>query len=210
MRTKALWTVVVALMLSSLFFQGCASKHKPLSFNDSQSLNQPIKVARYIDQKYYVIHSAGQNAAAIMSGVNLPAGIAIQKGIVEAWAREVEKEIAAADVPKINVLVMNKFVKRAGKEIPGWPPMIIEEQSIRNIKDYFKQYLGTKMLFLNNAWGYPTHLSTGHGFVCYFDGYLANPEGDIIWKKRFTYISKEYGRQRSIEEYKADNFELDE
>ncbi|OGP85881.1 MAG: hypothetical protein A2Z08_00930 [Deltaproteobacteria bacterium RBG_16_54_11] len=110
-------------------------------------------------------------------------------------------------MPKINELVMNKFFERAEKAIPGWPAMVIEEQAVTNKKDYFRQYSGTKMLFLN-ATNYAPHLSTGHGFVSYFYGFLVDSEGDILWKKMFVYTSKGFGRVRSVEEYKADNFKL--
>jgi hypothetical protein len=208
MRIKALWTVVLALMLSSPLFQGCASTStdKPLCFKDFESLKKPIRIARYVDEEYRVIHSTGHRIASTI-GVDSLIGGAVASVGVRAWERGVEKEIAAANVPKINELVMRKFVERSGKEIPGWPPMIVEEQPVKNKKDYFKQYSGTKMLFLNATNRAPC-LYTGYGFGSYFYGFLVDSEGDVIWGKIFTYFSQGWGRQKSVEEYKADNFKL--
>jgi len=198
--------VVLVLILSSFLFSGCRSTHKSLRYKDSESLKQPVRVARYVDEEYRVIHSAGRNTAAWITAVTIVGGIATTEG-VKVWERSLAKEINAAGMPKINELVMNNFFERAGKEIPGWPTMVIEEQAVTNKKDYFRQYSGTKMLFLN-ATNYAPHLSTGHGFVSYFYGFLADSEGDIIWKKMFVYTSEGYGRARSVDEYKTDNFKL--
>ena len=208
MRIKALWTVVLALMLSSPLFQGCASTStdKPLCFKDFELLKKPIRIARYVDEEYRVIHSTGHRIAGTIGVDSLIGGVVASVG-VRAWERGVEKEIAAANVPKINELVMRKFVERSGKEIPGWPPMIVEEQPVKNKKDYFKQYSGTKMLFLNATNRAPC-LYTGYGFGSYFYGFLVDSEGDVIWGKMFTYFSQGWGRQKSVEEYKADNFKL--
>jgi hypothetical protein len=206
MRKKALWSVVVVSMFSSLLFLGCASTHKSLYFKDSELSKQPVRIARYVDQEYRVIHSAGRNTAAWISAVTLVGGIATKEG-VKAWERSLAKEINDAGMPKINELVMNTFVARAASEIPGWPPMVIEEQAVSNKKDYFRQYSGTKMLFVN-ATNYAPHLSTRRGFVSYFYGFLVDSEGDVFWEKMFVYTSSGFGRERSVEEYKADNFKF--
>jgi len=209
MRKRALVTVALALILPSLLFQGCATTSTPLNKRDLSSLT-PLRVASNIKPYEGVVvwYSGGETVATVLICVSIIGGL-IALIPVKAWERSLKKEIVAAGVPRYYELVMKKFVERAGKEIPGWPPMIVEEQPVDGhyTKNFLKNKSGPLMLLFPARY-FPPILSTGQGFESNYVAVLYDSEGNFLWKKGFAYSSKKFDRYRSIEEYKADNFKL--
>ncbi len=177
MRKRALWTVVIVLIFSSVLFQGCISlpdfprnRYIPLKNKDLTSL-APLRVAFGIpcvrsckdiaynphqDQGVPVWCDGGHTASTTLLVVTSAAsplmgviGGTIADSAVRAREKALMEETKAAGVPGYHELVMKKFVERASKEILGWPPMVVEEQPVS--RDLQKSYL--KNDFLKNKAG---------------------------------------------------------
>jgi hypothetical protein len=219
MRKKALSTVVVVLILSSLLFQGCGiptkyislgKKYTPLNKRDLTTL-APLRIASYVrpDKGVYVWHSRGETTGTVV-GIFSPIGGAITSRSVRKWERALREEIIAAGVPRYYELVMKKFCERANKEIPGWPPMVMDEQPVGVGRDYIKNLRSksSPLLLLLPAYAAIPQFSTAHGFGSKCRAVLYDSESNLLWVKDFEYSSEKYGRHRSIEEYKADNFKF--
>ena len=244
MRTRALWPVVVALLLSSLLFQGCVTmpdfprnKHIPLKNKDLTSL-APLRIAfgipcvRSCTDKAYDArqeqgvpvgvpvwcdggHTASTTLLVVTSAASPLIGViggTIADSAVRAREKALMEETKAAGVPGYHELVMKKFVERASKEIPGWPPMVVEEQPVsRDLqKSYLKNdFLKTKAGSLLLLEAYPIlHTSSRHGFESSSRAAIYISDKDFFWLKDFVYESKNYRRNLGFEEYKADNFKL--
>jgi hypothetical protein len=209
MRKRALLAVAMVVMLASLLLQGCATTFVPLNKRDPSSL-APLRIAN--DLKPYegvrVWYSGGETISVVLGCLTLIGGIIVYIP-VRASERSVEKEMLAAEVPRYYEVVMKKFVERAGKEIPGWPPMVVEERPVDNhyAKAFLQNKLGSLLLLIPEHY-YAPLLSTTQGFEGTYRAMLYDSEGNVLWKKRLEYSSKKYDRYRSIEEYKADNFKL--
>ena len=177
MTKKALWTIVLALTLSSFLFQGCISlpdfprnRYIPLKNKDLTSL-APLRVAigiPYIrsctyeasnvhqDQGVPVWHDGGHTASTTLLVVTSAAspligviGGTIADSAVRSHEKALMEETKAAGVPGYNVLVMKKFVERASREIPTWPSMIIEEQPV--CRDFKKGFLKNDFLKIKSG-----------------------------------------------------------
>ena len=209
MRKKVLWTVVVISILSSLLFSGCATTSIPLNERDLTTL-APLSVASCVIpyQGVNVRHSGGQTVGTVV-GIISPIGGAITSGSVRRWERGLKIEIISAGVPRYYELVMKKFCERASKEIPGWPPMVVEERPVnsRYAKKFLKSNSGCLLLLVPAYYSAPI-LSTAHGFESDYRAVLYDSDANLLWQYGFEYSSKKFGRHRSIEEYRADNFKL--
>jgi len=209
MRKKALWIVVVVLLITSVFFQGCATRSIPLGKRDLATL-APLRVATCVRpyEGVYVRHSGGETAATIMTLGSIIGGI-VTREVVRAWERGLRKEIVAAGVPRYYELVMKKFCERASKEIPDWPPMdvVVYPVDKRYVKKIFKNKSGFLLLFVPAYYTAPT-LSTAHGLESEYRAVIYDTEAHVVWVEDFEYSSKKYDRYRKIKEYKADNFKL--
>jgi hypothetical protein len=208
MRKKALGTMALVLILSSVLFLGCATTI-PLDKRDLTTLT-PLRVATCVMPYEGVIvrHSTGRTIGNVVN-VFTEIGGAIAEKSVSAWENDLAMEIISAGVPRYYELVMKKFVERASKEIPDWPSMVVEEHPVnsRYAKRILKSNSGYLLLFVPANY-FPPTLSTAHGFESDYRAVLYDSERNVLWQEGFEYSSKKHDRHRSIEEYKADNFKL--
>jgi hypothetical protein len=126
-----------------------------------------------------------------LGGVGAGLGVGLAKG-------EVDKNAPISDFGK---LVMDKFIERATREIPNWPTTTLEERPIGGDYSYKS---GTLLTF--NVIG--LIFVFGEGFGSGVVVTMTDLEGNVLWKKRFSYASRRFDRKRSIDEYEADNFNL--
>jgi hypothetical protein len=213
-RKKVLWLVVIFIIFSSLLFSGCATTI-PLAKRDLTTLT-PLRVATCVVpyEGVYARHSGGETTSTAVTVVISAASplIGVIGGMiadipVRAWEKALAEEIISAKVPRYYELVMKKFVERSSEEIPGWPPMVVEEQPVNS--QYAKNFLKSKsgsLLLLVPAHYLPPTLSTAHGFESTYYAVIYDSEAHLVWKKGFEYSSKKFDRYRSIDEYKTDNF----
>ena len=180
--------IMVFVCLGSLVFQGCAM-NKPFVHDDLRVISS-LKVVRHQTPE---ISDLG---ASVFLGFLLlgSPGLAI--------AAVMEEEATKREPPiDFGELVMTKFVERVSREIPHWPTMTVQEQPIGD--DYtFKS--GTLLEFEVTQ----LTLHFLQGFMASVNATMKNSEGDVLWQKSFWYKSRDFDRQRSIDEFKGDNSKL--
>jgi hypothetical protein len=218
MKKRSAWVLVILWTLGFLSVQGCATttNHIPLQ-RDTASLS-PLKVAYYGEPFPKMnAHHLGLRIACWPFIIIPPIGLTL--GLLGAgWESGMEKDIANAKMPDIRELVARKFVDRAAREIINWPKMDLQEGLINDqyIKSYFQEKFGNLMLIelprsgSPGDWGerYEWHLSTSDGFNALIHVTIKDSEGNIVWLRDVSYISGKYKRERSVEEFKANNFKL--
>ncbi len=176
--------ITVFVCLGSLVFQGCAM-NTPFVHDDLRVISS-LKVVRHQPPDIYEI------------GGRLLVAYLLAGPIAVLVAAELTKEEARLDFGEF---VMTKFVERVSKEIPNWPPMTVEEQPIGGDYTFTS---GTLLEF--EVTDLTLHWITG--FEARVNATMKNSEDDVLWRKSFGYRSRDFDRQRSIDEFKADNAKL--
>lgn len=193
MRKITTW-IMILLCVASLVFQGCATyRDKAFVKQDMTSLS-PLKVVRHETPNIWKFSPGGTAGGLLLGGI---IGLRVS---AELNGKKLREKI---EIPDFGQLVMDKFVARAGKEIPNWPAMDIEKEPV-NAEYSYKA--GNILEFkLDNPC---LTFESGGCFYSITTVVLKNMNGNVLWKRSFGYLSKEYGRQRKLEEFEADNGKL--
>jgi hypothetical protein len=181
MNRTAVWgTLLVCVPVFLL--QGC-SKH--LARSDLGRLT-PLKVVRHQTPEL-----SKPTAGALLLGVVILGGLGV--GAAEALSREK----APADLGE---LVMKGFVRQAASEVPGWPTMDIQDRPVTANEPFSGNLLEFEVVMFNL---HPTvGLQAGTAAT------MKAADGTVVWKKQFIYQSYNFGRNRSRDEFLANNEQL--
>lgn len=184
------------LVLTVISIQGCASD-KVFIKKDLSTL-APLTVVRQPTPEFKVMKLGGEMLAGQIIGGLLLGGLGV--GIAGETMAEIKgKELKEkASLPDYGELVMKEFVEKIGTELPNWPAMKIENQPVS--KDYahpLKTLLDFEVSMLK--------LMSIHGLISTTSVTLKDSNDNILWQKNFTYISRDFGRDKSIDEFEADN-----
>ena len=180
--------IMVLVFIGSLVFQGCAL-NKPLLHDDLRKISS-LKVVRHQTPEI------SDMPASVLLGFLVLGSAGV--GFAAAIAMEATKREPSIDLGE---LVMTKFVERVSTEIPHWPTMTVQEQPIGD--DYTLES-GTLLEFEVN--GIVLHFL--QGFVSDVSATMKDSESDVLWQRSFWYRSRDFDRQRTIDEFKADNAKL--
>lgn len=195
MKKITVWLMIFVFMISSNLLQGCATTSTPFTKKDTSTIS-PLKVAQYetpqIDDT-----TLGRYIIGATLGAVLLAGVGAGLGAVLA-EHKMDKE---TPVPDFGNLVMTKFVERASKDIPNWPTMTFEKQPIGEDYSYKS---GALLVFKVNV----LEIHPTQGFMTNVVVSMKDSEKNVLWEKGFFYVSKKIGREKSQDEYKADDFKL--
>lgn len=198
MKKAMVWIMIFVFAVSSNLLQGCATVPKPNTpfVKRDMSTITPLKVAHYetpqIDDTNpgLVIIGATLGAVLLMGvGAGLGAALALHK---------IDKE---APVPDFGNLVMTEFIERAGKEISQWPAMTVENEPIT--EDYSHKSGAILVIKVNGLAIHPVQ-----GFMSGVVVTMKDSAENVLWEKDFSYVSKVFGREKSQDEYKENNFKL--
>ena len=195
-RKIAAWGIVFVCFVASVFFQGCATagKNIPLA-NKNLSAMPSLRVVRYKTPRNIIVKNNTcllMNATigtALFPVIGTAAGVIVSVGTVE-------KKIPR---PDFGELVMEKFIDRAGREIPHWPVMTIEKEPIGF---GYKFEAGALLVFK------VLKLSIDPGkmeFSSITSVMIKDINGNVLWEKFFTYKGGQFERRRSLDDFKADN-----
>jgi hypothetical protein len=94
-------------------------------------------------------------------------------------------------------IIMYKFLDRALKEIPTWPKMSLIKTPV---KIGYKDKSWPTLIFEVQGW----LLHSKGGFMSTTSVTMLEPDGRILWKKKYMYWGKKNGRFHSVKEFKAD------
>jgi hypothetical protein len=208
-RVGALFSVVV-FIISSVFFQGCAS-NKTLTKKDGV-FQTPLKCVRY-ETPGIMKKTATGTFLLTSAALALPGGSALF--VLGDEIAQSSGERMQETIPDFGYLVINKLGKRLNNEgnsmpavtvldrpipeervvptLPGQPPPEKREVTSTRIEVRVKKIV----------YGYLDPFK-GKGFLTDTVATLRDPKGEILWQRDYTYFSKNFNRSKEIEEYEAD------
>lgn len=192
---KNITSVMIMVGIISTVFQGCATYRDKVFVKQDMTSLSPLKVVRYETPNILKLSPGGTVGGLLLGG---PIGLRVS---AELSGKKLREKI---EIPDFGQLVMDKFVARAGKEIPNWPAMDVEKEPV-NAEHSYKA--GSILEFKLTYNPYIT-FEKGGCFGGVTTAVLKNANGNVLWKRSFGYLSKEYGRQRKLEEFEADNGKL--
>lgn len=202
MRKITTWMIVFISAASLPFFQGCTTD-KPFIKKDVTSLS-PLKVVRY-ETPAILRSTMAETLFLTTAAVALPGGsalILLNDGYCKARGETMQTKI-----PDFGYLVMNKFVEKMNQETSKWPVLAVRSEPVG--EDYAESCTLIEFKVKRLAYGYLDFVrGGGNGFLSKTVVTMKDPNGDILWQKSFTYLSKDFDRAKDIEEFEADDAKL--
>jgi len=195
-------TWLVGLMASLLFLQGCtADKH---FVKKDGVLTSNLKVVRY-ETPGILRSTMAETFLLTAATVALPGG-SLLFVLSDEYAKT-RGEKMQVKIPDFGYLVMDKFTRRLNNEIPNWPTLTIVDRPLK--EDFAEPCTSIEIRVKRLAYGYLDFIrGGGNGFLSKTVITMKDPEGDVLWQKTFTYLSKDFNRDRDIDELEADDGRL--
>lgn len=200
MRSRFVVRSFLVLLSMLLCLSGCASPDKRLSKSDLDVVKS-VKLAR-LSPPPLLKETVGAQAVAI-TGIMFGAiggglGGAIYYKMIESAGKEVQEKCA---LPDFSELVMNKLAERIPREVERWPVMVPEKDPVT--PEYANGSDHTLLVRVHLL-----KIRNGQGLVAGVTTLLHDPQSNVLWQKRFSYISSNYDRIGELEMLEADNGKL--
>jgi len=204
--------VFAVLMLN----QGCAAKSNQALLNRDLASLGPIKMVRY-ETPGILKSSSAETGVMALATLAVPGGSALLVvGDVYGKARGAGTQSL---IPDFGSIVMDKFFESVNQTGPGWPELsVVREPLTEELTERTTTIeLDVKRLAYGSIdltrGGIILEHGVDKGVVA--DGFLSktvvtmkDPQGDVLWQKSYIYLSKDYGREKSLQELEADDCSL--
>jgi hypothetical protein len=194
--------IIILMVISLLFLQSCTTD-KTFIKKDVTSL-APLKVVRY-DTPGILRSTMAETLFLTTAAVALPGGsalILLNDGYCKARGETMQTKI-----PDFGYLVMNKFIERMNMETSKWPVLTFEPKPVG--EDYAESCTLIEFKVKRLAYGYLDFVrGGGNGFLSKTVVTMKDPNGEILWQKSFTYLSKDFKRDKNIDEFEAEDGRL--
>lgn len=195
---KKLFTRLFAILITTCFIlQGCSLPNQPYVKKEPLE-TMPLKAARYETPNIRVYTTGGMVASIIVSGVLLGA-IGAGLGYVIHYA--VSTQSSDPSLPDFGKMVMDGFVERSAKEIPGWPATKVEEK-------YLVEGDSDKTVYIIEFKVDDVRIEANSGLITQTVVTMKNKDGITVWQKGYAYDAAWHNRQSTYDKLKADNFKL--
>jgi hypothetical protein len=196
---KRLITMSVIFLL---FLQGCATD-KAFIKKDMASLG-PLKVVRY-KTPGILRSTVTETLFLTTAAVALPGGtvlLLLSDEYCKARGEDMQMRI-----PDFGYLVTNKFVERMKSETSDWPVLDVQADPVG--EDYARTCTIIEFKVKRLAYGYLDFIrGGGNGFLSKTVVTMKDSNGEVLWQKSFTYLSKNFKRDKDITEFEADDAKL--
>jgi hypothetical protein len=194
-------SLVVFMMVTFIFLNGCATD-KPFAKSDNR-LTSPIKVIRY--ETPGILRSTMTETFFLTAAVALPGGSALLiLGDEYAKAKGADMQMK---IPDFGYIVMDKFVERLKKEGSDWPALTVEKKPVG--EDFAESCYLIEFKVNRLAYGYLDIVrGGGNGFFSNTVVTMKDPGGEVLWQKSFTYQSKDFERDKNIDDFEANDGKL--
>lgn len=195
-------TWLMGLMVSLLFLQGCtADKH---FVKKDGVLTSNLKVVRY-ETPGILRSTMAETFFLTAATVALPGG-SLLFVLSDEYAKT-RGEKMQVKIPDFGYLVMDKFTRRLNNEVPNWPALTIVDKPVK--EDFAEPCTLIEIRVKRLAYGYLDFIrGGGNGFLSKTVITMKDHEGDVLWQKTFTYLSKDFNRDRDVDELEADDGKL--
>lgn len=189
---------VFLVFLGSLY--GCATPDKPLAVREMPKASV-IKVVRY-DSPQLLKKTAGSKAIAL-TGVMFGAlggglGGAISAGLEASAGNELAQR---CNLPDFGKLVTDRFVEKVQEDLPEWPELSVEDKPTKEEPKSDSGYLLVVRVTL-------VMVESGSGLTTSTTAQMFDPANQVVWQKRFSYKSRDFGRCTALDDLEAENGEL--
>lgn len=193
------WHMAFTLILSLAVLQGCA-QDKSLVKKDALTLS-PIKCIRY-ETPSILRSTMTETFFLTTAAVALPGGsvlMVLSDEYSKAKGMEMQMKI-----PDFGNLVMTKFIDKLGQEKNNRPSLTVENKPVT--EEFSESCMMIEFKVNRLAYGYLDFIrGGGNGFLSKTVVTMKDPAGDVLWQKFFTYLSKDYNRDKNIDEFEADD-----
>lgn len=192
--------LVVVLLITLLFIQGCATTDKRLALNELEKIGS-MKVVRYETPKLLKA-TAGSQAIAITGIMFGALGGAFGGALSIAAESRAGRALAEeCNLPDFGEVVLNGFVERVPAEVPGWPTMDVERIPVGEEIAFKSGY----SLLIEVA---QVRVKDGSGLSTTTTAQLVDSDRNVLWQRKMTYTSEKFNRCTSLEELEADKGKL--
>lgn len=193
--------MVITWTASSLFLQGCA-QDKAFVKKDAAAIS-PIKCIRY--ETPPILRSTMAETFFLTAAVALPGGSALLV-LSDEYAKARGEEMQMK-IPDFGYLVMSKFIDKMSQEKTNWPELTVENKPVK--EEYTESCTLVEFKVNRLAYGYLDFVrGGGNGFLSKTVVTMKDSTGDVLWQRNFTYLSKDFNRDKDINEFEADNGRL--
>ena len=208
------WPAVLATVL--LLSSGCSAKYDhALNRKDLDSLG-PIKVVR-LETPGILKASGAETGFLALATIAVPGGSALLLvGDAYGKARGAGSQNI---IPDFGAAVMENFVEGVSTAEPAWPKLTVIKEPIKEqageqatVIEFDVKRLAYGSIDLTRG-GVALEHGLDKGLIV--DGFLSKtvvtmkaPDGEVLWQKSYLYLSKDYGREKSLSELEADNCSL--
>jgi hypothetical protein len=190
------------LIVSSFFLQGCATD-KPFAKKDIESI-APIKVVRY-ETPGILRSTVAETFLLTGAAVALPGGSALfflSDEYCKARGGDMQTRI-----PDFGYLVMQKFIEKMNQGTSQWPELTYKSDPVGD--DFTEPCTLIEIKVKRLAYGYLDFIrGGGNGFLSKTTITMKDPQDEVLWQKSFTYLSKDFDRDKDIDEFEADDAKL--
>ena len=202
MKKTTAWLIVFIWAVSLPFFQGCTTD-KPFIKKDVASLT-PLKVIRY-ETPGILRSTMAETLFLTTVAVALPGGSALI--LLNDGYCKTRGETMQTKIPDFGYIVMNRFVEKMNQEASKWPLLAVRSEPVG--EDYAEPCTLIEFKVKRLAYGYLDFVrGGGNGFLSKTIVTMKDPNGEILWQKSFTYLSKDFKRDKNIDEFEADDGKL--
>lgn len=194
--------IITLSVISLLFLQSCTTD-KAFIKKDVASL-APLKVVRY--KTPGILRSTmAETLFLTTAAVALPGGSALfllSDEYCKARGGGMQMRI-----PDFGYLVTNKFAERMKSETSNWPALDVRLDPVE--EDYAEACTIIEFKVKRLAYGYLDFIrGGGNGFLSKTVVTMKDSNGEVLWQKSFTYLSKNFKRDKDITEFEADDAKL--
>ena len=203
-------TIIAAVILLSV---GCSPKYNQALVKKDLSELGPIKVVR-LETPGILKSSGAETGFLALATVAVPGGSALLLvGDAYGKARGAEDQNI---IPDFGAVVMEKFLSGVPKAEPTWPELTVVREPIKGetsehsaVIEFDVKRLAYGSIDLTRG-GVALERGLDKGIIV--DGFLSKtvvtlkaPDGEVLWQKSYLYLSKDFGREKSLSELEADN-----
>ncbi len=195
---------------------GCGGKNTHAFGQRNMASLAPIKVVRY-ETPGILKSTKTETGFLALATIAAPGGSALL--VVGDAYNKARGSGTNEIIPDFGSLVMERFVQEIGLMHSDWPALTIVPDPISEemaehstIIEFNVNRIAYGSIDLTRG-GIILEQGFEKGFVT--DGFLSkttvtmkDPEGEVIWQKCFIYLSKDFGREMTLDELEADDYAL--
>ncbi|GAB4490203.1 MAG: hypothetical protein OHK006_22780 [Thermodesulfovibrionales bacterium] len=209
-----LFAFLLSLGFAALVSAGCAgTSTQALGKRDMAAL-APIKVVRH-ETPGIMKSTKTETGILALATIAAPGGSALLF-VGDAYS-QARGSGTQAFIPDFGSLVMDMFVEEVSAVRSDWPAMTVVPEPLKEetperstVIEFNVNRLAYGSIDLTRG-GIILEQGFEKGFVA--DGFLSkttvtmkDPEGDVLWQKSYIYLSKDFDREKTLDELEADDY----